>query len=121
MREDVEEIYGKGSFVRYVGRDILSFLGLDKDSLGKKETPNFEPNKNGKKSFAEVLQSGNKLENEEDDIIPLQPTSNPIIAGGNVVVEIDDAEYRRGVEDLKFSVMGKLLLQRGERFLPRWR
>lgn len=31
-----------------------------------------------------------------------------------MVFEIDNVEYRRGVEVLKFSVIGKLMLQQGD-------
>lgn len=36
--------------------------------------------------------------------------------GGNVIVDLDVEEYRKGVEYLKFSIVGRLSLQRGEDF-----
>lgn len=33
---------------------------------------------------------------------------------GGVVVEVDDEEYQRKVEELKFNIIDKLTLQRGD-------
>lgn len=48
---------------------------------------------------------------EEEILVSLKPLANPKLVGGNVLVEVDDKEYRRGVEDLKFSIVGRLSLQ----------
>lgn len=50
----------------------------------------------------------------EVDSIPLKPISNPKVVGGNVVVEVDAEEYKRGVENLKFSVIGRLSVHRDD-------
>lgn len=34
--------------------------------------------------------------------------------GGNVVVKLDVEDYKKGVEELKFSIVGRLSLQRGQ-------
>lgn len=44
----------------------------------------------------------------------IKSLSDPKLKGGNVVVEIKDEEYQQGVQALKFSVVGKLSLQRGD-------
>lgn len=44
----------------------------------------------------------------------LRPLSPPRLVGGNVVVEVDDEQYQKWVEDLKFSVVGKLMLRKGD-------
>lgn len=60
-----------------------------------------------KKSFAEAVANSN-IKNisihgsiEDVESIPLKPTPTPRIVGGNAVVEVDDEDYRRGVEQLK--------------------
>lgn len=35
------------------------------------------------------------------------------MVGENIVVEVDDIDYCKGVEELQFSVVGRLSLQRG--------
>lgn len=49
---------------------------------------------------------------EVDEFAPLEPVSNPTIAGGNIVVQVDEEEYKRRVEDLKFNVTGKSILKK---------
>lgn len=41
------------------------------------------------------------------------PGTMPIFEGGNLVVDLNEYEYRRGVENLKFSVVGKIYLSKG--------
>lgn len=36
------------------------------------------------------------------------------MAEGSIIIEVDDEEYHRVVEELKFSVVGKLNLKRGD-------
>lgn len=73
--------------------------------------------KSRKKTFAEAIV--NEVSKEEvhqrgieEDSIPLKPLLKPRFFVGNVVVEVDDEDYYRGVEE--FSVIGKLLLHRGD-------
>lgn len=44
----------------------------------------------------------------------LKPLPIPRVEGGNVVVEIDEDDNHKGVNELMFSVVGKLSLQNGE-------
>lgn len=71
-----------------------------------------------KKSFTDVQLNGNAFEDktmkEEDEYVPLKLISNPLLVGGNIVIEVHDEEYNRGVKDLKFSVIGQLALQQGD-------
>lgn len=70
------------------------------------------------KSFAEVVKNkqhpDSKKQCETDDSIPLKPIPSPKIIGGNVVVEIDEKDYNRGLEHLRFSVLRRLSLLRGD-------
>lgn len=47
-------------------------------------------------------------------VMQLKPISIPRIEGGNVVVEVDEDDYRKGVMELQFSVVGRLFIQKGE-------
>lgn len=49
---------------------------------------------------------------EEEECVPLKPLAAPMMVGGNIIVDFNDEEYYRGVEDLKNCVIGKLTLQR---------
>lgn len=50
----------------------------------------------------------------EETVVPLKPLCNPRLVGGNIVVGADDDDYRRGIDELKFIVIGKLSMQRGD-------
>lgn len=42
----------------------------------------------------------------------LKPFSIPRVEGGNVIVDLDDDDYSPGIEELQFSVVGRLFLPR---------
>lgn len=71
-------------------------------------------------TFAEAVTNNStketmKIQGTEDDIsFPLKPLPNPRLVGGNIVVEVDKEDYQRGIEKLKYSVIGRLSLQRGD-------
>lgn len=44
--------------------------------------------------------------------MPLKPISAPKVVGKNVVVELHIEEYKKGVEQLMFSFIGKLFVPR---------
>lgn len=46
--------------------------------------------------------------------IPINLISPPRTKGGNVCVEVTEKEYAKGVEENKYSVIGQLLLQKGD-------
>lgn len=46
--------------------------------------------------------------------IPLKPIPSLKVVGGNIVVELDDEDYKRGIDHLRFSVLGRLSLHRGD-------
>lgn len=52
--------------------------------------------------------------NSEDNGIGLKPITTPRREGGNIIIQLDFNDYRRGVQDLQFSVVGMLSLPRGE-------
>lgn len=62
------------------------------------------------KSFKEAVTGLN----DETKSKPLRQFSTPRIEGGNVVIELDVEDYERGIQDLKFSVIAKLTIQKGE-------
>lgn len=43
----------------------------------------------------------------------LKQLAVPRYKGGNLVIDLDEGNYRRGVEELKFSVVGQLYLLKG--------
>lgn len=49
---------------------------------------------------------------EEEEYTPMKPLSAPRMAEGNIIIEIDEEEYHRGVEELKYNTTGKLALSR---------
>lgn len=51
---------------------------------------------------------------QQGGIIPLKPIVLPRFEGGNVVVEIDEEDYQKGVNEIQYSVVGQLRLQKGE-------
>lgn len=57
-----------------------------------------------------------KAKNMEDNInvFPLKPVAILRLKGGNVVAYIDKDNYNKGIQDLKFNVVGKLTLQIGD-------
>lgn len=120
FKDDVDEEYGVGSFQKYYLADIMHYLGLSDSSVReaseKEESDDEVMITQERATFADVLRKDNlkgPVTQKVDDIFPLKPLSAPKMAGGNIVVEIDEEEYRRGVEDLKFSVIGKLSMSRG--------
>lgn len=44
----------------------------------------------------------------------LRPLSIPRYEGGNLIMELDDDEYRQGIDELQHNVIRKLLLHRGK-------
>lgn len=122
MKEDIEEEYGKGVFEKQIYPNIARLFGhskLKNDQVPlTKEKMNSEwsaAGLQGNKTFAEVPLDGTARDSKTlDDCVPLKPISAPRMAGGNVVIEIDEEEYHRGVDELKYSVIGKLTLSHGE-------
>lgn len=100
-------------------------LGYMESNRVNKETKCSVPSDPKKvRSFAEVLLNGNanivNNTQEEGEFVSLRPLSPPRMAWGNIVVEVDDEEYQKGVEEQKFSVTGKLILRRDDQIPTRW-
>lgn len=81
--------------------------------MERKITENLDDEINRSK---EASQDNHQGSSQEAVSIPLKPLPSPKIVGGNVVGEVDNAEYQRGVYQLKFSVIGRLTLQHGDLF-----
>lgn len=100
----------------------MQYLGLSDSSVRKasekKESGEEVMMTQERATFVDVLRKGNVkdsvIQKVDDVYVPLKPLSAPTMAGGNIVVEIDEEEYRSGVEDLKYSVIGKLSISRGD-------
>lgn len=72
-----------------------------------------EPEVKKTRTFTEIV--GNKNASKEDEqTIPLKPISNPRLEWGNIVVVVDDDGYCRGIDELKFSIIGRLSLHRSK-------
>lgn len=71
------------------------------------------------RSFEDALtgrQQGSKVNQqqiEDERARCLKQPSTPRYKGGNLVVDLNEEKYMRGVDKLKFSVVGKLFLRRG--------
>lgn len=114
MKEDIEDVYGEGTFAQSIQKDIASILGLfEMDLPVRNKTQSTDPVVQNKKSFAEALLNVNpknpKTRKAEVQYVPFKPILNPTMAGGNIIVEVDEEEYHRA----EFSVIGKLNLKRG--------
>lgn len=53
-----------------------------------------------------------KLYNHE--VVPLTQRTQPRIEGGNIIMEVNNYDYRKVVDELWFSVIGRLILHKGE-------
>lgn len=53
------------------------------------------------------------LSGKVQGVFPLKPLLIPRVEGGNIVVELDLEEYLQGIEELQYSVVGRLILQKG--------
>lgn len=47
----------------------------------------------------------------------LLSSPTPQLEGGNLVVKINDEEYREGVEDNKFNIIRRLQIRRGDHLM----
>lgn len=68
-----------------------------------------------------ALEKNEELVSKENKFMPLKPLAIPKMVRGNIIVEIGDEEYCKGVEELKFSVDGKLSRERVKKALQKWR
>lgn len=60
------------------------------------------------------VNSNNCADESDKGALSMKSAIGPRFEGGNVVVEVDADEYYKGVQDLRFSVVGRLTVQRGE-------
>lgn len=67
------------------------------------------------KSFKEALTKKlDEISNDRENVVVLKNLPQPRMEGGNIVIEIDEEDYRKGVDELWFSVVEKLTLHKGE-------
>lgn len=45
---------------------------------------------------------------ERDTVVPMRPLSIPRYKGGNYVGDLDVEDYKKGVEELRHSVVGRI-------------
>lgn len=64
--------------------------------------------------FIDQFNSNTSEKDNGQDTIPLKLVCLPRLEGGNVIVEIGEDEYYKGVNDLQFSMVGRLILKKGE-------
>lgn len=69
----------------------------------------------GAKSFVEALigSKDSHLQQGGDMIHMMRSLSTPRYEGGNLIVDLDEDEYIKGVENLKFSAVWRIFLKRG--------
>lgn len=48
------------------------------------------------------------------EVVQLKHVAESILEGGNIIVEVDEDDYMEAVEELKFSVIRRLFIHRGE-------
>lgn len=65
------------------------------------------------KSFRDAI-TGEESKTNEDMVIPFRPLSTPRFEGGNLIVELDMEDYKKEVEELCFSIVGRNYLQKGK-------
>lgn len=44
--------------------------------------------------------------------IPIKPLTLPRFDGRNIIVEVDNEEYEKGVQQCQFDVIGRIILQK---------
>lgn len=71
----------------------------------------FQAESEKKKSFLEAVTNRKK---KDIEAVPMLSNMKPKIEGGNVVVQIDEREYQKAVNDLQFSVIGCITVQNRE-------
>lgn len=54
-----------------------------------------------------------KTNGDNGSSVPMKPLSITRVEGGNLLVELDVDDYKKGVEELRFSVVGRNHLQKG--------
>lgn len=101
-------------------KDITQYLGVSNNkSLDYEKTDTGKMNNlvSQEKSFADVLRSGvekkDNYKSSEGEFFPLKPIAALKNYRGNIVVEIDEEEYYKGIVELKYNITGKLTISRG--------
>lgn len=45
-------------------------------------------------------------------VVPLKNLATPRMEGGNIIVEVDEEDYKCMVEELRFSMIGRLIIKK---------
>lgn len=81
----------------------------DSHNEGTKTNPITFTMSKAPKKFKEALprvKENNHIEGGANRVV--KPLAVPRYEGGNLVIELDEDDYLKGVDELKFSVVGKL-------------
>lgn len=120
LKTMVDELYGAGKeTVALISK--INGVKEPATTLGDKVSNNARP-KHGeeasKRSFRDALTDGSAQGSKQifndEEVVPLKPIALPRVEGGNVVVKIDEENYQKGVNELQYSVVRRLSLQKGE-------
>lgn len=117
LKAMITRAYGEGIFDRVIGEEIAELLqfvdkGESQLSLSKVKDEQRNPAVSRTKTFAEILSNhkGSGVDTKhrmiDENAVPLKPLYNPKMVGGNVVVEVDDDDYRRGLRSLNSMLLG---------------
>lgn len=134
MREDVEEIYGKGTFYSSIGKEIIEVLGL-KDPRTEDKANDGQVTVEGENipiavsivksanNFKEALIGVEGKDKKKEEVCNriMKPLAVPRYEGGNLVIDLDEEDYNRGVDELKYSVVGSYIFQKTVSSLLQWR
>lgn len=88
---------------------------LSEQVIGTERKPIVVPTEKLLKNFKEALLGCNgKIPREEYGVNQMMKRFKiPRYEGGNLVIDLDKEDYKRGVEELKYNVVGRLFLTKG--------
>lgn len=77
--------------------------------VGMKENPIPVSIEKPERNFKEALMGvkEKKHKEEEGSNRTIRPLAIPRYEGGNLVIDLDEGDYKRGVKELQYNVMGK--------------
>lgn len=84
----------------------------------KDEVANNIVSRNKGRSFVSILK-GSRLNTQDvgmngsKDAISIKPLPTSNVVRGNVVVDVEEKDYQKDFEELRFSIIGRLVLQKG--------
>lgn len=111
----IDELYGEGAYEGAAGPQItkLTVIFKKKNHIPQEAVARDSSSYDmmmEKQSFKDIL-TGNG--GEPSNAIRIKHITTPHMVGGNMVVEVDEDGYKRGVEEWKFTMVGRLFIQKG--------